>query len=79
MVLSKKILEQLIESKIMKIYEVPERNCYFEYLQNHYQDGTAFGIIELENEIIDDIDYNKVLGYFGVNFQHNIIAYYLLN
>lgn len=76
MKMSHSLLKQLIKSKIIRSKEVPIGHYSFEYAKEHYKEGTVFGILELENEIISDLD-NKTIGYFGVNFEHNVLAYYL--
>jgi Fe2+ or Zn2+ uptake regulation protein len=76
MKISHNLLKQFKKSKIIRIEEVPLGHYTFEYAKEHYANGTVFGIIELENEIISDLD-NKIIGYFGVNLEHNILAYYL--
>lgn len=78
MKISHNLLKQLEENKIVKVYKVPIGHYAFEYAKNHYAEGTVFGVIELENEIISDNADNKVVGYFGFNFEHNILAYYIL-
>lgn len=76
MKMSHSLLKQLDKSKTIRIVEVPIGHYTYEYAKEHYAEGTVFGSIEIENEVISDID-NKVIGYFGVNFEHNILAYYL--
>lgn len=76
MKISHGFLKSLIKSKTIKVNEVPLGNYYFEYAKEHFEGGTVFDTIELENEIISDLD-NKVIGYFGINYEHNIMAYYL--
>jgi Fe2+ or Zn2+ uptake regulation protein len=75
--MSYSLLEQLISSKIIRIHKVPNGFYYYEYAKEHYEGGTVFGILELEHEILSD--FGKVIGYFGVKFEHNILAYYLKN
>lgn len=74
--ISYNLLKQLKKSKILRIEEVPIGHYAFEYAKEHYAEGTVFGLLELENEIVSDLD-NKIVGYFGANFEHNILAYYL--
>lgn len=76
MKISHGFLKSLISSKIIKVHEVPIGYYYFEYAKHHFKDGTVFDTLELENEIISDLD-NKVIGYFGINYENNIMAYYL--
>jgi hypothetical protein len=77
MKISYDFLNKLTESKIMRIYKINSGNYYFEYAEQHYSEGTVFNVLELENEIIST--NNKIIGYFGISFEHNILAYYLLN
>lgn len=76
MKMSRNLLKQIEKSKIMKVYELHVGHYTFEYAKEHYAEGTVFGSLELENEIISDLD-NKIIGYFGLNLEHNILAYYL--
>jgi hypothetical protein len=75
--MSQNLLKEMEKSKIIKFYKVPKGYYNFEYAKEHYNEGTVFGTLELENEIISDIN-NKIVGYFGISFEHNILAYYLL-
>ena len=76
MKISRNLLKEMESNKIIKVNKVPVGHYAFEYAKEHYAEGTVFGVIELENEIISDLD-NKIIGYFGVSFEHNILAYYL--
>lgn len=76
MKMSYNLLKQIESSKIIRIQKVPIGHYNFEYAKEHYDEGTVFGILELENEILSD-NSDKIMGYFGVNFEHNILAYYL--
>jgi hypothetical protein len=77
MKISHNLLKEIERNKIIKVNKVPVGHYNYEYLKEHYAEGTVFGVLELENEVISDLD-NKVIGYFGVSFEHNILAYYLL-
>ena len=77
MKMSRSLLEQIEENKIIRVEKLPIGHYNFEYAKEHYAEGTVFGNLELENEIISDMD-NKIIGYFGVSFEHNILAYYLM-
>lgn len=76
MKISHGFLKSLIKSKIIKANEVPIGHYHYEYAKEHFEDGAVFGTLELDNEIISDLD-NKIIGYFGINYEHNIMAYYL--
>lgn len=76
MIISIDFLNQLSNSKIMKVYEVPAGYNVFEYAKAHYSEGTVFGSLQIENELVNALG-DKV-GYFGVDFNHNILAYYFL-
>jgi hypothetical protein len=74
--ISVEFLEAIKDSKIIKVSKVPKGHHTFEYAKEHYKEGQVIDAIELEHEIIGDLS-NKVVGYFGINFEHNILAYYL--
>jgi hypothetical protein len=74
--ISYEFLEEMKEAKIIKIHKVPKGHHTFEYAKEHYKEGKVFDSIQLEHEIMGDLS-NNIIGYFGVNFEHNIMAYYL--
>lgn len=76
MKMSHSLLKEIIRSKVIKVTELPIGHYTMEYAKEHYAEGTVFGILELEHDIISDLD-NKVIGHFGLSFEHNILAYYL--
>lgn len=76
MKISLDFLNAIVQHNNIKIYEVPVGHYTFEYAQQHYLEGIVMGAIEIENEIINELNDN-VIGYFGINFEHNIMAYYL--
>lgn len=65
------------KNKVIIMKEVNKGNYYYEYAQASYKEGIAIGILELENAIFDDVTYD-IIGYFGINWEHNIMAYYFL-
>lgn len=73
--ISLEFLEAMKESKIMRIQEVPIGHNIYEYATQVYSYGSVMSTLELENHILDE--FNNIIGHFGVNFEHNIIAYYL--
>lgn len=78
MKISYNFIKNLEKSKIVNVVKIPLNHYNFEYAKEHYEEGTVFGNLELENEIISDLD-DRVIGYFGANLEHNILAYYLKN
>jgi hypothetical protein len=74
--MSLNLLNEIKKNKVIKVEQVPKGHYNFEYAKEHYNEGTVFGNLELESEILSDLD-NKIIGYFGVSFEHNILAYYL--
>lgn len=76
MIISLDFLDSFIKSKIINVVKIPRGNYAYEYSMENYNEGRVFGLIELEHNIISDLD-NKIIGYFGVNYEHNIFVYYL--
>lgn len=76
MIISHKFLEEMERNKNIRIHKLPIGHYHYEYAKEHYAEGIVMGVLELEHPIISDLD-NKVIGYFGMSFEHNILAYYL--
>lgn len=61
---------------LFKIFnQIPNNHNVMEYSIHEYEEGDVTGTLYLENEIIDSFD--KVIGNFGVSFEHKIFAYNL--
>ncbi len=75
MKVSLEFLEAMQESKIMRIYEVPSGHNIYEYATQIFSQGSVIETLELEHHILNE--FNEIIGHFGVNFEHNIMAYYL--
>lgn len=76
MIISHSFLKNMEKNKIIRIHKLPIGHYHYEYAKEHYAEGTVMGVLELEHSVVSDLD-NKVIGHFGISFEHNILAYYL--
>jgi hypothetical protein len=75
MKIDRNFLIGLKKNNIMDIKKVPYGHNVYEYAIKEYDEGSVFGFIELEHQIIDVWD--NIIGHFGINFEHKILVYYM--
>lgn len=78
MKISLSYLEDLISNNVLQVKELPSGHYTYEYALHYFNENAVFGLIELEHEIISDLDC-KTIGYFGVEYSHNLLVYNLKN
>lgn len=58
-----------------KVIQVLKNHNVYEFAIEILPEGSVVGVIEVENEIIDD--YGNNIGFFGINFDYKILVYNL--
>lgn len=76
MKVSSNFLEFVKGSKAIEVHKVPRGHHTFEYSTQSFTEGVVVNTLELDSEVIGELD-NKVIGYFGMDLEHRVLAYYL--